>query len=1052
MVSKMICDVFIQRPRLAVVISLVIILAGILCIFQMPVAEYPEIAPPQIMVRASYPGASAQVIADTIASVLEKQMNGVEDMIYYSSNSSNSGSYDLTISFEPGTNTDIALVNVQNAVSRAEPSLPSDVVALGVNTFKRSGDILGLFVFNSTAKNLSKLQMSNYLRMNVVDPLSRVPGVSDVMIFGELEYSMRIWLDPMKMSALGVRPEEIADAIRSQNVQAAAGSVGAEESNEFMQFKINTQGRLQSAEDFGAIVIKSGAAGRQLRIRDIARVELGASEYGGESYLNGTPAIAMAIYRSNDANANAVIKNINDKMAELSQYFPQGMNYKLTYDPTNYIRATMEEIIVTLVLTLIFVVAITYFFLQDWRATLIPTLAIPVSVVGTFAVLLALGFSINVLTMFALILVIGSVVDDAIIVVENCMRLIEEEGLPPREAASKCMDQVAGPIIATTLVVLSIYAPLSFYGGMVGTIYRQFSVTMCVALVISGIVAFTLSPAMCAVMLRKPKPNILFKPFNLALDGSRWAFLGLVRIFTRYAFLPVIVIGGVLYLNYYVFNHTPSSFLPDEDKGAIFCDVQLTPGATLGRTKQVMLEADASIRQVPGVSDVMAISGFSMLSGSGENCGMVIVVLDDWSKRKTPELSLGTILGKVRAKVSDIAAAQINCFAPPAIMGLGVTGGVSLELQATEGQTPQEIAQALRGFLYEANQLPGAAVAFSSYDANTPQLYLDLDRAKCEALQVPVSRVFNTLQSKLASLYVNDFNLYGYSFKVKIQADAPYRSTVRDIEAINVQSNTGKMVPLSAVATVRQIVGPRTIKRFTQFASADVRAQGVPGVSSGELIKQVEAMAKEKLPSGYRVAWTDMSFQEKANEGKIVFLMGLAMVFAYLFLVAQYESWTIPSSVMLSVTIATLGAMLGLHIAGFSMSIYAQLGLVMLIGLASKNAILMVEFSKQEREQFGKSVYEAAVAGAGTRYRAVLMTAWSFVLGVLPMVFATGAGAGSRREIGVTTFYGMLLATAVGIVFIPGLYAAFQHVREFGYRLIGRRLSYDKPDDNHPGR
>ncbi|MDD3885448.1 MAG: efflux RND transporter permease subunit [Victivallaceae bacterium] len=1032
----MFSKIFIDHPKLAFVLSILMALAGVLSITKLPIAEYPEIAPPCIYVVANYPGASAQVITETIASTIEEEANGIENMIYYNSESENS-TYYCCFYFKPGTNSDIAQVNVQNAVQRATTRLPAEVTNIGVKVAKRSTDIAGVYVFLADPAKMTQLDLANYVRINVKDNLARLPGISYAEILGERNYSMRVWLDPLKLAALNLSTSDVSNAITSQNIQAAAGAVGDGMASQYMQFKIDTVGRLRSTEQFAAIIVKTTGDGRQITLGDIARLELGADSYSNNSYWNGTPSISIAIYRQDGANAIDLVNNANARLAELSARFPDGVSYRLGYDPTDYIRRSIYEIGITLISTLALVIIITYVFLQDWRATLIPSLAIPVSLLATFFVMLLLDYSINVLTMFGLILVIGSLVDDAIVVVENTMRLIQDEHLSPYDAAVKSMHQISGAIIATTLVSVAVYAPLSFYGGLVGTIYKQFSVTMCVALSFSTLNALTLSPALCAIVLKpyaadRKKKFILFRWFDKLLDGTKRGYLLISGIFVRRITLTILLIAGVLGCNYGLFSMLKGGFLPNEDKGAILCELMLPPGSALLRTDKSLSQFTETVSRIPGVKNVITVSGFSFISGLGENIGLGIVVLDDWDLRKTPERSIEAIRMKIMKECAAFPDATVNAFQPPAIMGLGATGGVSCALKTNGDRTTLELEQYLNKFLYELNnkqKMPNVMFAFSPYNARMPQLYLDIDRRKAEAMGVPVSRIFATMQSKLASLYINDFNIYGYSFKVKLQVDADERKTVTALEEMQIPNNSGAQVPLSSLATVRYIIGAQKITRFEQSMAATVNVIPIPGASSGQIMNQMEEFVAKNLPNDFSLSWTDMSYQERGNEGKLGMLMVLAFLFGYLFLVAQYGSWVIPLPVMISVSFATLGGLAGLHLSGMQLDIYGQLGLIMLIGLAAKSAILMVEFSKQEREA-GKSIAESAMNGANFRYRAVLMTAWSFVVGVLPLMFATGAGAESRRVIGVTTGWGMIVATAVGIAFIPPLYSWWQTWRE----------------------
>ncbi len=1033
--------IFIKRPRFAIVISLFTMLAGAVCVFKLPVAEYPQVASPTIMVMASYPGASAQVIADTVAAPIESEVNGVEDMIYYSSKSDNMGNYTLTLTFKPDADENMALVNVNNAIKRAERSLPNEVVSNGLMSFKRSTDILGIIAIYSDNPEHTPLYLSNYTSIHMKDAIARLDGVGQAVVFGAQDYSMRLWLDPYKMKAFSVSYDDIRAAVASQNVQAATGSVGTETSSNYMQFKVDTQGRLATAEEFGNIILKSGEGGRQVRMTDVARIELGSSTYTGLCHLNDRPAVILAVFKLNDANALSVMSHVKKEMDHLKLNFPEGMNWSVAYDSTEFVVMTMKEIVETLILTFILVVLITWVFLQDWRATIIPMVTIPVSLIGTFLFLYLLGMSINTLTMFALILVIGSVVDDAIVVTENCIRLIDEEGMTPFAAAMKSMEQITNALIATTLVVVAVYAPIAFYGGMVGKIYMQFAVTMCIALGISTVNALTLSPALCAIVLRQHRQHWLplrafFGLFNILLNWIRNVYMFIGRFLVRHPIITAIGFALILLGNYLIFTSLPSSFLPQEDKGALFCEVILPPGASIPRTQAVLAEVAEIAKAQAGVKQTISVPGRSFTSGDGENVGMVILDLETWGLRKSKDTQLSAIQAAITRSCAVIPDASVTVFAPPAISGLGATGGVTFALQATGDQSYQELSQVTNSLLGKVRESGKAVHAFTSLDANTPMLHLDIDRAKAEAMNVPVSAIFSTLQTQLGSYYINDFNMFGKTYKVKMQAEANFRENINVIEQLHVTSSTGSIVPLDALANVSWTLGSRQAERFNMFPSASINIQSVSFFSSGEMMALVDNLVRTQLPHDYTISWTDMSYQEDQNEGQVIWLLALSLVMAYLFLVAQYESWTVPVSVMLSVATATFGGMLALKLSGMALNIYCQLGLLMLIGLTAKTSILMVEFSKQDREA-GASIRDAAMNGMKIRFRAVMMTALSFVIGVFPMVVASGAGAGSRHSIGVTTFWGMLVATVLGMIFIPGLYAIFQYLAEGSYKLMG---------------
>ncbi|MBO6893031.1 MAG: multidrug efflux RND transporter permease subunit [Roseibium sp.] len=1036
---------FIYRPKFALVISIVITIAGILGYVTLPVEQFPDITPPVVNVSATYTGANAEVLEETVAAPIEGQVNGVDDMIYMQSTSNDSGNYSLNVTFAVGTDPDIATVNTQNRVSQATSQLPSEVTANGVTVQKASTNMLLVVTLYSPNGTYDEVFLSNYASINLKDSLARVQGVGRADVMTDFAYGMRIWLDPDKLTSLGMTPTDFINAVRDQNIQVAAGQIGAPPVPDGQQFQytIKAKGRLTTAEEFEEIVLRTGDDGAIVTIGDVARVELGAQFYNASGEFNGQPSTVLAIYQAPGANALQVSENVLARLESLSQNFPDDMKYDVPFNTTDFVQASLDDVIATLFLTFLLVVSVVFIFLGNWRATIIPTVAIPVSLIGTFAVLLALGMSLNTISLFALVLAIGIVVDDAIVVVENVERIIAEEGLSPKDATAKAMEQITSPVIATTLVLLAVFVPTIFMPGITGRLYSQFAVTISVSVVISSINALTLSPALCGLILkaRSGPPRGIMGLFDRGIMSVRDGYTAIIRRLVRVAFVGILVVIGAVVTIVTLGGTLPQGFLPSEDQGYLMVDVQLPDGAALERTEGVTERVIELASSTAGVENVVIVNGYSILNGAtSSNAALIIATMSGWDERQTPDLKIDAILGKFWAQFSTIPGANIIAFNPPPIPGLGTTGGVQAMLQQTGGGTPQDLASAVGSMVYSANQSPDIARAYSTFRANVPQVFVDLDRQKAKSLGVGVSDVFTTLQAYLGSYYINDFNIFGRVYKVMIQAEGQYRDKVDDIGRLYVRSPDGTMVPLTSLLTTENVLGPQILTRYNMFRAAAIMADPAPGASTGVVINEVENAAVEAMPPGYQYEWTGTAQQQLDSGNIVMFILMLSIVFTYLFLVAQYESWTMPVAILMSVSFAILGALVAVFLTGGDVNLYTQIGMIMLVGMGAKNAILIVEFAMEQRAS-GKTIKEAAVEAAHLRFRAVMMTALSFLLGVVPLMTASSAGAASQKAIGFAVFGGMLFASSIGVLLIPILYVSLQSLREKVKGMMG-----DKPD------
>ena len=1016
---------FINRPVFASVISIIIVLAGFMCMRILPVAQYPDLLPPQVVVSAQYPGASAETVAQTVAVPLEQQINGVEDMIYMQSTSNASGTLQITVTFALGTDPDQATINVNNRVQRALTTLPQEVQRLGVVADKRSSSILGLVAMRSTSSAYDRTYVGNYALLNVVDDLKRIQGVGDAQVLGNINYSMRIWLRPDKLAQYNLTPTDVINAVKEQNNQYPVGRIGEQpDIHGAFTYSATTQGRLITTEEFGNIILRSDDTGASLRLKDVARLELGTQQYFVESNLNGNPMVPILLFLQPGANALATMDAIKKRMAELKVAFPPGLEYSVPYDTTKFIQVSVEEVVHTFIEAILLVIVVVFIFLQSWRATLIPIIAVPISIIGTFAGIYVLGFSINMLTLFGLVLAIGIVVDDAIVVLENVERVMAEEKLSPHDAAVKSMSEVTGPVVAIVLVLCAVFIPVSFMGGMAGVMYQQFAITIAISVVISGTVALTLTPALCALLLKPThrEPIAPFRWFNETFQKITDYYVSGVKFFVHKIWWGIAGFVAVCAFAVFMFEIVPSSLVPDEDQGYILAVSFLPSASSLERTQGVVDQAYHILKQNPAVEDIAEIAGYDLLSGGLKtSSGAMFVMFKDWKDRTDPKEDARAIAPQVIGMTSSIKDGVTIAFNPPPITGLSTTGGFEMYLQDRSGGTIDELYNMTMKLVQAANQRPELRNVRTTFDPNVPKYDFHVDRVKARAMDVPINSIYDALSATFGNIYINDFTLYGRNYQVKIQSEGEFRKSAEDIKQVFVRSNSGKMIPLNALVKTTRITGSDQLERFNAFYATKIMGDPGTGFTSGDAIKDI---AGKVLPNTYQIAWTGSAYQEvvAGGAGSTAMIFGIIMVF--LILAAQYERWSLPLAVVTAVPFAIAGALTFTYLRGLSNDVYFQIGLVTLVGLAAKNAILIVEFAVLEREN-GKSAIDAAISAARLRFRPIVMTSLAFILGVVPLARSTGAGSASRHAIGTGVIGGMLAATCVATFFIPMFYRLF---------------------------